>query len=927
MTGTNTGWSGGITIKSGTVSQGTNAASLGTGMITLGDSSGSSNATLMIATALTVANPITVAAGSSGTLRITVAPSLAASSYTGAVTLNNQLTLGNLGASGANTLTIGGGGITGSSDIVVDSAGNPVVIAGTNNATWTGNLIVKAGTAQLGGNAAVPGVVSVGSGATFDFLNNTAAAVRGIQDYSGAGGTVTTTNSRALTVNGNGSYSFSGNITGANMGFTVALGSSGVQTLSGSNSYGGATTINSGILNIRNDSALGTTVGSTSVALGATLQLEGGITVGNETLTINGLGAAGQNGVLVNVSGINSYGGQLTMGSNTGGTAISSDSSGTLNLTNTGTITNANSRTLILTGSGSGSLAGVLAASGAITKNGTGTWTLTGTNTYSGATTISAGTLQIGNGGTTGTLSSTSAIVNNANLTINRSNAVAQGTDFSTAAITGTGSFTQAGTGTTTLNATNSYTGVTTVERGTLSFTSGAASATANQALGANATLILGVASTSSGTLNYTGAAGTLAKNVNVLGNGLDTIQNSGTGLLTLSGTLTKNGTILILKGGSNGINVTGAIAGSGANSDLIVDGGMVTLSSANTYNGLTSIINGATLNASVANALPMTNGRTAVYMDQTVAGAATGTGSSILTLGSNQSVSLLSGQASSKVNLNARTLTIGSTSGTANFAGVISGANGALIKDSASTQTLSGSNTYTGSTTVNAGTLTAAATNALGNSTVINVNGGSFLVTAENAVNDNAAINLGGGRMAVSGTFNETVGALTLSANSTIDFSGFVGTLRFSGVGSWASGANLAIWNWSGTTQSGTQINNYATPSNLVFTNNSTLTSNLANISFYSDSGNSFVGNGFEVNGFSGGGSQIIGDGSQIIPVPETETYFYAVALLAGLVIQYIRRRAKRKVCRLRLTSDPRLNRSATTVAVTITADAHPLA
>ena len=132
---------------------------------------------------------------------------------------------------------------------------------------------------------------------------------------------------------------------------------------------------------------------------------------------------------------------------------------------------------------------------------------LSGTNTYSGATTISAGKLQIGNGGTTGTISITSAIVNNANLTINRSNAVAQGTDFSTAAITGTGSFTQAGTGTTTLNATNSYTGVTTVERGTLSFTSGNASATGNQALGANATVILGVASISSGTLNYTGAA------------------------------------------------------------------------------------------------------------------------------------------------------------------------------------------------------------------------------------------------------------------------------------------------------------------------------------------------------------------------------------------------------------------------------------
>jgi len=141
----------------------------------------------------------------------------------------------------------------------------------------------------------------------------------------------------------------------------------------------------------------------------------------------------------------------------------------------------------------------------------------------------------------------------------------------------------------------------------------------------------------------------------------------------------------------------------------------------------------------------------------------------------------------------------------------------------------------------------------------------------------------------AVSGNFSETVGALTLSANSTIDFAGFVGTLRFSGIGSWASGANLAIWNWSGTTQYGTQINNYNTPSNLVFSNNSTLTSNLANISFYSDSANSFVGSGFEVTGFSGGGSQIIA-------VPETETYFYAVALLAGVVVQYLRRRAKRK-------------------------------
>jgi autotransporter-associated beta strand protein len=56
--------------------------------------------------------------------------------------------------------------------------------------------------------------------------------------------------------------------------------------------------------------------------------------------------------------------------------------------------------------------------------------------------------------------------VNNSNLTINRSDAVTQGTDFSSAAITGTGSLTAAGTGTTTLNAANSYSGATTVNAG-----------------------------------------------------------------------------------------------------------------------------------------------------------------------------------------------------------------------------------------------------------------------------------------------------------------------------------------------------------------------------------------------------------------------------------------------------------------------------
>jgi hypothetical protein len=145
---------------------------------------------------------------------------------------------------------------------------------------------------------------------------------------------------------------------------------------------------------------------------------------------------------------------------------------------------------------------------------------------------------------------------------------------------------------------------------------------------------------------------------------------------------------------------------------------------------------------------------------------------------------------------------------------------------------------------------------------------------------------------MAVSGNFSETVGALTLSANSTLDFSGFVGTLRFGSIASWAAGANLAIWNWNGTPK----YNENSAPfsggtRHVVFASNSGLNQYLDRISFYSGSGSGFVGNAFE-DSFSQSGFT----GTEIIAVPETETYFYAAALLAGIVIQYLRRRPKRK-------------------------------
>ena len=329
---------------------------------------------------------------------------------------------------------------------------------------------------------------------------------------------------------------------------------------------------------------------------------------------------------------------------------------------------------------------------------------------------------------------------------------------------------------------------------------------------------------------------------------------SGGTGNLTFAG----SGNLNIGSGVTRTLNVLNttsmgqALVGS---ANLIKTGaGTLILSANNTYTGAT------TINAGI---LQIGNGGTsgALSISSTITNNAT--------LVFNRSDSLVQGT---------------------HFSGNAITGTGSVIKNGAGNLTLSAANTYNGATTVNSGTLQASTANALANtSQVVLNNGGSFLVTAANAVNDSAPINLNGGRMALSGNFNETVGLLTLSANSTIDFSGFGGTLRFGGIGSWATGATLAIWNWSGTTQYGTQINNYANPSNLVFSNNSTLTSNLANISFYSDSGNSFVGNGFEATGFSGGGSEIIA-------VPEPETLLYAIALLAGSFVQYLRRRSKQK-------------------------------
>ena len=97
-------------------------------------------------------------------------------------------------------------------------------------------------------------------------------------------------------------------------------------------------------------------------------------------------------------------------------------------------------------GGGTATIACVLDGTAGMYKTGAGTLILTAANTYTGGTTVGGGTLQIGGGGSTGSIAGN---VNNlANLAFKRSDAALNVTGI----ISGTGSLTQMGPGTTTLS-------------------------------------------------------------------------------------------------------------------------------------------------------------------------------------------------------------------------------------------------------------------------------------------------------------------------------------------------------------------------------------------------------------------------------------------------------------------------------------------
>lgn len=652
---------------------------------------------------------------------------------------------------GDNSSSTFGGKFTGEGYIEKDGTGT-LTLAGDDSG-FDGRFYVQTGTLAAGSATALgTGEIGINSGATLDlhgFSNSTPV------NYLFGEGTITNNGAQTATLSVN--YGeFGGTITDGTSKTALTIAEGGFVGL-----YDHVSTFS----------------GPTTIQQNATLLLGEGASIPNSPVTDDG---------------------DLDISEAVGSASIGS-------LAGTGTV-HAGGNTLVIT-NGAGDFSGVIedggngGGTGASLEIAGGRQILSGTNTFTGITTIDSGaTLQLGDGGATGSV--TGPLIDNGTLAFD----LAGGETISTA-ITGTGGL-EVDDGTMTITAAQpTLTGTTTVASGATLALTGAGSLPGTPIVDDGTFNIAGAAGdesvptvTGSGTvtmgansLTLTHATGTFSGAIG--GTGSLTVEGGGT--YDLTGTSTYSGgtnvgadttlgleapasagtgnfnfaagsALSFLANGSytanaafaadaptfntNGNTVTwgGVISGAG---DLAVTGGgtLILTNAANTYAGGTEVTGGTTLNVAADGDL---GGAAPLQL-----GDATTTGTlqfgSSFTLGSGRAVTLNAGGGA--IDTQAFTDTIGQAIG----------GTGGLTKLGTGTLVLGGTNTYSGATSVQAGTL---------------------------QVNGSVAGPVGvatGGTLAGTGT----VGATTVASGGTIaPGSGGVGTLSVNGNLVLAAGSTTAI-------------------------------------------------------------------------------------------------------------------------------------
>jgi autotransporter-associated beta strand protein len=460
--------------------------------------------------------------------------------------------------------------------------------------------------------------------------------------------------------------------------------------------------------------------------------------------------------------------------------AIGSTYGGTV-LLNSGNVTPASvtfgNNSLAYTVSGSYGISGTAS----LAVNGGGLVTIANSNGYTLATTIGSGTLQLGNGGATGSLSPSSAITNNGTLAFSRSDSISQGAAFSTTAIAGTGGLTQLGPGAVTLNTANTYSGPTTISGGTLQLGTGATGqdGSINNTIGVTDNSVLGYNLAGSQTASYA-----------ITGNG--SLYKTGTGTLTLTATnsyaggTTVNGGTLVL-----GVNPTvnggaGPAAGTGditVNSGATVTGNTFFTVGGGNNTTRTIALNGGRLDVKYTG----TGGEYVANLALT-GGSVTDSSASAATdyirvpnaaLNITSSAASAASVVSPGIDMTLGSMTVNVAQGTVPngqdlvISGKITQNTGAgsgaksLTKNGNGTLVLSGSNTYTGTTTISGGILNAA--------TLANINTPSAIGSGS-AAGSAADLVIDGGALQYTGTAAATTNRLFtigVSGTATLDASG----------------------------------------------------------------------------------------------------------------------------------------------------------
>ncbi|BCU76390.1 autotransporter-associated beta strand repeat-containing protein [Luteolibacter sp. LG18] len=544
----------------------------------------------------------------------------------------------------------GTGAIAGTTGLTKSGAG--MVTLGTAN-TFSGQTDLAAGPLNLSNTAALLNSTLNNTGGMIVFDSSVASNAFTFGGLIGSQGIALQNNAGspaaiALSIgNNNASMAYSGALTGSG---SLTKTGSGSLTLTGTSSYTGKTFLNGGITQISADNNFGTVPGSAV----------------SDQLTFGG--------------GTLQFAAPVTLTANRG---IKLNSGTTFD-------TNGNAVTA----------SGIISGGGSLTKAGVGTLTLTGANTYSGATTVAAGTLEVG-----------AKSANDTAYTVAQGATLKYGYDTVAAyngnpAITINGNGAGDPSGLYILAGKTLYTGYT---GGTLNIVG---APTTIRAYGAgignlSPALYTGGNFGTPWHIEAAASGSVIDPSVNIVFNnyiygGLyiqtDAGGNTAAGDLTINGALTGNFTSILqdntlYKIGTGSLKLTGAntfnLAGSTAvnvqNGVLILSGGDNRLPAA------TQITLGT---GSTSGTLILGDGTGSV--SQTVTNLlVSGTGTSNAVKGGNATPS---------------TLTVNNSIDSA-FAGVLGGAGTnenklALVKSGAGKLTLSGANTYTGDTTVNAGTL-----------------------------------------------------------------------------------------------------------------------------------------------------------------------------------------------------------------------------